>query len=67
MAPGTWRADNPAGTCTWERLADFSGEAVDTIASGAPLVPGAVQVRIEETDAGFASEGCGTWSWQSNP
>jgi hypothetical protein len=66
MAPGTWRADNPAGTCTWTRLAGFSGEPVDTIASGARLVPGAVQVGIEETDAGFGSEGCGTWRWQSN-
>jgi hypothetical protein len=64
MQPGTWRADNPDGTCSWERLADFGGSDAEIIASGIATVPGWVVVMIEDTDAGFSAEGCGTWRQQ---
>ncbi len=67
MRIGTWRADNPEGTCTWARLADFGGSDAESIASGVTTIPGPVVVTIEETDAGFAAAGCGTWTLQTGP
>jgi hypothetical protein len=64
MRVGTWRAENPVGTCRWERLADFGGSDTEVIASGIATVPGPVVVTIEDTDAGFAAAGCGTWTLQ---
>jgi hypothetical protein len=64
MRIGTWRADNPAGGCSWERLDGFGGSAAEVIASGFATLPGPVDVTIEDTDTGFAAAGCGIWTLQ---
>jgi hypothetical protein len=61
---GTWRADNPEGGCTWERLDGFGGSAAEVIASGFAALPGPVEVTVEDTDTGFAAAGCGIWTLQ---
>jgi len=59
IAPGTYRADGTADElCYWARLSGFSAELDDVIANGnSPTV-----VEIDESDAGFTSFGCGSWS-----
>jgi hypothetical protein len=64
MRIGTWRADNPEGTCTWARLAEFGGSDAEIIASGVAMIPGPLAVTIKETDTGFAAAGCGIWTLQ---
>jgi hypothetical protein len=73
--PGHWRVgiEIPAGTykttvpsgdaCYWERLSGFSGEFADTITNDY-VTSGQVIVAISSSDAGFFSDGCGTWSKQ---
>lgn len=57
IAPGTWRADSPAG-CYWARLRGFSGQMGDLIANA----NGKAIVTIAASDKGFKSHRCGTWS-----
>jgi hypothetical protein len=57
---GTYRAPDPASTCYWERLAGFSGDLNDTLANDIATDP--TVVTILPTDAGFKTEGCGTWT-----
>jgi outer membrane biosynthesis protein TonB len=71
---GTWTVgeDIEAGTysttvpddsfgCYWERLSGFSG-GLDDIITNAIIQPGATAtVTIDSSDAGFTSDGCGTW------
>lgn len=59
VAAGTWSA--PGGPdCYWKRVSSFTGDGDSIIANDfgttAPIV------TIDPADAGFASQGCGTWS-----
>jgi hypothetical protein len=60
ISPGTYRAANPSQGCYWERLSGFSGEFGDVIANNFTDAPEVV--TIAPTDAGFSSDGCGTWT-----
>lgn len=66
IAPGTWRSEGPAadGYCYWERLSGFSGDFEEIIAND--LSEGPATVRVDQNDAGFRTEGCGTWSRMGN-
>ena len=59
IAPGIYRS-SAAGQCSWARLGSFGGKAKDAIETGSAV--GRQQVTIVATDAGFTSEGCGTWT-----
>ena len=60
VAAGTWRSRGDfSGSCYWERLRGFSGQLADVIANGFTNNP--PTVTIAATDAGFHSDGCGTW------
>ena len=59
VAPGVYRS-SAAGQCSWARLGSFGGKAKDAIETGSAV--GRQQVTIVATDAGFTSEGCGTWT-----
>jgi hypothetical protein len=63
--PGTYRAANPSQGCYWERLSGFSGEFGDLIANNFTDAPDVV--TIAPTDAGFSSDGCGTWTPDLSP
>ena len=57
IAPGKYRS-NGSGTCYWARLSDFGHELDGIIANGNnPTI-----VQIAQSDAGFTSFGCGSWS-----
>lgn len=59
IAPGTYRtAGGP--TCYWARLRNFGGTLTAILANALPQ--GQSIVTILPTDAGFESDGCGTWS-----
>ncbi|WP_172256484.1 hypothetical protein [Saccharibacillus deserti] len=57
MKPGLYRSVGQIDY--WERTSGLSGGAADRIASGRPS--GSVLVEIEESDAGFISQGSGSW------
>jgi hypothetical protein len=59
IAPGTYRADGPTGSCYWERRSDFLHEGIDGIIANDF---GSTMVTIAATDAGFSSSGCGAWT-----
>ena len=68
VAPGRYHASDPAGSCYWTRLGSFGGDrhygydtSDDIIGYGSSAI-----VDIFETDAGFRTSGCGTWS-EVNP
>ena len=58
IAAGPWRHD-ASGQCFWQRLSGFSGDLDEIITehSDDPQV-----VEIAESDAGFFSADCGTWT-----
>src|SRR5215217_4892832 len=59
IEPGTFR--NSGGrNCYWERLRGFDGGMNAIIANGGSNNPSIV--TIAPTDAGFQSQGCGTWT-----
>src|SRR5215203_1029292 len=60
IQPGTYRTREGSPNCYWERLKDFSGDINSILANGNTGAPAIV--TIEPTDAGFNSEGCGTWT-----
>jgi hypothetical protein len=63
IVAGTYVAFVPAGgTCYWERVSGFSGELADSIVTGSAEGGALVIVEIDPTDAGFNSDGCGTWT-----
>lgn len=63
IVAGTYVAFVPAGsTCYWERVSGFSGELEESIATGNAGSGELVIVQIDPTDAGFNSDGCGTWT-----
>ncbi|OLT35082.1 hypothetical protein BJF84_14795 [Rhodococcus sp. CUA-806] len=58
IAPGTYTVNSRVSDCYWER-SDSQGNIIDNnIISIAP----SVTVTIAETDTGFTSERCGTWT-----
>jgi hypothetical protein len=64
IQPGTYRSDVPAGElCYWERLSGFGGDILEDVITN-DLVEGPQQaiVEIQESDAGFNSDDCGTWT-----
>lgn len=58
IAAGLYWTDGGDG-CYFERLKGFSGAIDDIIANGNPI--GQVILLIDGSDAGFKSDGCGTW------
>ena len=62
---GTYRTRSPAEGCYWERLSGFSGELSDVKANE---FSNDVQiVTIDPSDAGFRTDGCGTWTNDLSP
>ena len=78
IAPGRYRAypaSAPEGSfaCGWQRRSNFTSETGYTYGS-LPLASGGggegmavLTVDIAESDAGFHSEGCGTWTAELTP
>lgn len=65
ITPGTYRAENTAAGCYWQRVGNFTGGADAIIASNLSNNSGPQIVTIASTDAGFsANVECGTWSKQ---
>jgi hypothetical protein len=60
IQPGTYRTRVGSPNCYWERLKNFGGGINAILANGGTNAPAIV--TIEPTDAGFNSEGCGTWT-----
>ena len=68
IAPGRYHASDPTGSCYWTRLGSFDGDRYFGYANSDDILGyGSLAiVDILETDAGFRSSGCGTWS-EANP
>jgi len=60
IAPGLWQATAPGSTCTWARLADFTGSPSDRIETS-DWFSRRDTVRIQTSDSGFFTFGCGYW------
>jgi hypothetical protein len=60
VQPGIYRTRVGSPNCYWERLRNFSGGLHGILANGNTSAPAIV--TIEQSDAGFHSEGCGTWT-----
>ncbi|MGE0825519.1 MAG: hypothetical protein AB7G75_24680 [Candidatus Binatia bacterium] len=60
IKPGTYRTRVRAPGCYWARLAGFSGDLGDIRANGNESGP--MIVTIKDSDAGFKSHKCGTWT-----
>jgi hypothetical protein len=60
VQPGTYRTREGSSGCYYARLAGFSNELNDIIANANTDAPAIV--TIKPTDAGFESQGCGTWT-----
>jgi hypothetical protein len=60
VEPEIYRNDDSSDLCFWERLSGFSGELEDTIAND--VTEEVTIVEISESDSGFSSQDCGTWS-----
>jgi hypothetical protein len=57
---GTYRAPGPTSACYWQRLTGFSGDLNDILANEITSDP--TIVTILPSDAGFTTQGCGTWT-----
>lgn len=60
LPAGTYRTRADVAGCYWARLSGFSGQLSDVIENN--LSDYHQVVTIEPTDAGFESDGCGTWT-----
>jgi len=60
IQPGTYRTREGSPGCYYARLGGFSNELNDIIANANTDAPAIV--TIKPTDAGFDSQGCGTWT-----
>jgi hypothetical protein len=60
VQPGTYRTRSTQVFCYWERVSGFGGTLDEIIANGTG--GGYFIVTIGAGDAGFSSDGCGTWS-----
>lgn len=65
IQPGTYRAATFSGSCYWERKSGFGGTIDEIIANSFTTIPQVV--TIESSDAGFESDGCGTWTTDLSP
>ena len=61
VSPGTYRTRQASEFCYWARLSGFSGNDSDIIADSVDE-GGVSVVTIVASDAGFESDGCGTWT-----
>ena len=60
IEPGTYVSTVPDGrTCFWSRLSAFTGEPKHFVATD--LAVGHLVTTVQHYDAGFYSDGCGTW------
>ncbi|HEX2856553.1 MAG TPA: hypothetical protein VHO26_03600 [Propionibacteriaceae bacterium] len=59
IAPGVWRAAG-GSSCYWVRLSGFNADASTVLANDFGVT--SPTVSIQASDAGFYSEGCGTWT-----
>lgn len=59
IEPGTYKNSGSSG-CYYARLSGFTGDMNNIIANG--NTEASTVVTIEQTDAGFESQGCGTWT-----
>ena len=57
---GTYEVSGVEGNCYWSRLKGFTGVIEEVIANEIPL--GRAIVTIANTDKGFNTQGCGTWT-----
>ena len=60
IQPGSYRNSDSSDGCFWERLSGFSGAFEEIIAN--EFTYSHEVVTIKETDAGFSTGGCGTWT-----
>jgi hypothetical protein len=60
VQPGTYRTREGSPNCYYERLKNFTGGMNSILANGNTNAPAIVTIR--PTDAGFNSQGCGTWT-----
>lgn len=65
VPPGRYRAAALGSLCYWARLSGFGGSLDEIIANGLP--EGSAVVDIKPGDAGFESNGCGTWTNDLHP
>lgn len=65
IPPGTYRTRAPVSGCYWERLSGFSGGLDDVLAN--EFSNDHQVVTISGSDAGFKTDGCGTWSNNLSP
>lgn len=65
ITPGTYRTDNSAAGCYWQRVSNFTGGADAIISNNLSNNSGPQIATIAATDAGFsANVECGTWTKQ---
>ena len=62
IASGTWQSTAAPEGCYWERLSGFGGSLDEIISNDFQGTAGPAVVTIGPTDAGFTSDGCGTWT-----
>jgi hypothetical protein len=60
VTPGTYRTRQTGPSCYWARLSGFGGTTGDIIANN--FGTGYQAVTISASDAGFQTQGCGTWT-----
>jgi hypothetical protein len=60
IQPGTYRTREGSPNCYYERLKDFTGGMNSILANANTSAPAII--TIKPTDAGFNSQGCGTWT-----
>jgi hypothetical protein len=60
IQPGTYRTREGSPNCYYERLRNFTGGLNSILANNNTNAPAVV--TIKPTDAGFNSQGCGTWT-----
>jgi len=61
MSPGTWRSAGGSSGCYAARLSGFGG-TLDQVISNDLASEGGLVVTIGAGDAGFETNGCGTWT-----
>jgi len=59
VGAGRWQASPGGSDCRWARVSDFSGDTASLKATDSGTVNPVVQ--IDPSDAGFVTDGCGTW------
>ena len=60
IAPGIYHTSGGSDFCYWERTSGFGGTLDEVIANDI-TEGGPTTVEIKASDAGFTTNGCGTW------